>query len=103
LDEANAIGSTALRARLLPAPNNAECLKLLNNNVQGRLDVTQHFLSPAELNAASARSNEIQEALRRQPKAVGATDNGMVPTGLFGICRLGKQQHFPADKSARRA
>jgi hypothetical protein len=26
LDEANAIGSTALRARLLPAPNNAECL-----------------------------------------------------------------------------
>src|SRR5215472_10883864 len=39
LDEANAIGSTALRARLLPAPNNAECLKLLKNYVQVRLDV----------------------------------------------------------------
>jgi hypothetical protein len=83
LDEANAIGSTALRARLLPAPNNAECLKLLKNYVQVRLDVTQHVLSPAELNAAIARSNEIQEALWRQAKAVGATDNGMVPTGLF--------------------
>ena len=83
LDEANAIGTTALRARLLPTPNNAECIKLLKNYVQVRLDITQHVLSPAELNAAITRSNEIQEALWRQAKAVAATDNGMVPTGLF--------------------
>ena len=31
LDEANAIGGTALRARLLPAPHNAECLRLLKD------------------------------------------------------------------------
>ena len=70
LDEANAIGSTALRARLLPAPNNAECLKLLKNYVQVRLDITQHVSSPAEIDDATTRSNEIQEALWRQAKAV---------------------------------
>src|SRR5215469_8048145 len=65
LDEANAIGSTALRARLLPAPNNAECIKLLKSYVQVRLDITQHVLSSAEFNAATSRSNEIQESLWR--------------------------------------
>jgi hypothetical protein len=83
LDEANAIGSTALRARLLPAPNNAECIKLLKSYVQVRLDITQHVLSSAEFNAATSRSNEIQESLWRQAKAVAMIDNGMVPTGLF--------------------
>jgi non-ribosomal peptide synthetase component F len=83
LDEANAIGSTALRARLLPAPYNAECIKLLKSYVQVRLDITQHVLSPAELDAAVTRSNEIQEALWQQAKTAAATDNGMVPTGLF--------------------
>jgi hypothetical protein len=48
-----------------------------------RLDITQHVLSPTDLNAAVTWSNEIQEALRQQAKAVAATDNGMVPTGLF--------------------
>jgi hypothetical protein len=83
LDDANAIGSTALRARLLPAPYKVECLKLLKNYVQVRLDVTQRVFSPAELDAAVTRSNEIQEALWQQAKAVAGTDNGMVPTGLF--------------------
>jgi hypothetical protein len=83
LDEANAIGTTALRARLLPAPHNAECLKLLKDYVQVRLDLTQRVLSPGELNAAITRSNEIQEALWQQAKSVGATNTEMVPTGLF--------------------
>jgi len=83
LDEANAIGTTALRARLLPAPHNAECVKSLNDYVQVGLDFTQRALSPGELNAAITRSNAIQEALWHQAKAVAATDTGMVPTGLF--------------------
>jgi hypothetical protein len=83
LDEANAIGTTALRARLLPAPYKAECLRLLKDYVQVRLDLAQRVLSPGELNAAITRSNEIQEALWQQAKSVGATDTEMVPTGLF--------------------
>jgi hypothetical protein len=81
-NEANAIGTTALRARLLPSRYNIECLNLLNGFVQVRLDVTQHVSSPAELDAAIARSNEIQEALWQEAKAVAETDKGMVPTGL---------------------
>jgi hypothetical protein len=51
--------------------------------VQVRLDITLHVPSTAELSAAITRSNAIQEALWQQAKAVAATDNRMVPTGLF--------------------
>ena len=83
LNEANAIGTTALRARLLPAPHNTESLKLLRDYVQVRLDITQHAPSASELEIAIARSNAIQEALWQQAKAVAAKDNAIVPTGLF--------------------
>ena len=83
LSEANAIGTTALRARLLPAPHNAEVLKLLREYVQVRLDITRRMPTPLELNAAINRSNELQEALWQQAKAVAAKDSGIVPTGLF--------------------
>jgi hypothetical protein len=83
LNEANSIGTAALRARLLPAPHNAESLKLLKDYVRIRLDITRRVPSPAELSSAIDRSNAIQEALWQQAKAVAATDNGMVPTGLF--------------------
>src|SRR6516165_741358 len=83
LNEANAIGTTALRARLLPAPHNAQALKLLREYVQIRLDITRRVPSTTELDAAITRSNALQEALWQQAKAVAATDKGLVPTGLF--------------------
>jgi uncharacterized membrane protein YidH (DUF202 family) len=83
LNEANSIGTTALRARLLPPPHRAEALRLLREYVKVRLDITQRVPSPAEMDAAIARSNEIQEALWQQAKAVVKKDNGLVPTGLF--------------------
>jgi hypothetical protein len=63
LSEANAIGTTALRARLLPAPHSSQILKLLSGYVQVWLDITKRVPSPTELNAAITRSNAIQEAL----------------------------------------
>jgi uncharacterized membrane protein YidH (DUF202 family) len=83
LNEANAIGTTALRARLLPEPYRAETLKLLREYVKIRLDVTQRPLSRVDLAQAIERSNAIQEALWQQAKAEMSKDNGMVPTGLF--------------------
>jgi hypothetical protein len=83
LIEANAIGTTALRARLLPTPYNTECLKLLREYIKIRLDIAGANASPPEITAAVARSNAIQEALWQQVKAVAAKDNAMVPTGLF--------------------
>ena len=83
LNEANAIGTTALRARLLPAPHNTESLKLLREYVQVRLDFAQKLRSPREQAAAIARSNAIQEALWQEATAVAAKDTAIVPTGLF--------------------
>lgn len=83
LNEANAIGTTALRARLLPAPQAAETLKSLREYVQIRLDVTQGTAPEANLKAAIVRSNEIQEMLWQNAMALAAKDTGLVPTGLF--------------------
>lgn len=83
VNEANAIGTTALRARLLPEPNRTEALKLLRDYMQIRLDVIQSGRSLLETPTAVDRSDAIQEALWQQAKAVAAKDTGMVPTGLF--------------------
>ncbi|MDH6234528.1 hypothetical protein M2281_005146 [Mesorhizobium soli] len=83
LAEANAISTTALRARLLPEPHRKEVLGLLKDYVKIRLDVTQRQLTQAEWAAAIDRSNAIQEKLWQQAMAIAASDTGMVPTGLF--------------------
>lgn len=83
LSEANSIGTTALRARLLPQPERGEVLKLLREYVTVRLDITRRPVSRAELTTAIDKSNAIQEALWQQAKAVVAKDTGMVPGGLF--------------------
>ena len=83
LNEANAIGTTALRARLLPEPHGTETLNLLREYVQVRLDITQRVPTPEEFSAALSRSSEIHEALWQQAKAMAAKDSGIVPTGLF--------------------
>jgi hypothetical protein len=51
--------------------------------VQIRLDIAHRIPSRAELEAAIAKSNVVQEALWQQAKAVAAKDSMMVPTGLF--------------------
>ena len=83
LNEANAIGTTALRARLLPEPQRSNALQLLEEYVKIRLDITRRPVSQAELIAAIDRSYALQEALWQQAMAVAAKDNGLVPTGLF--------------------
>ena len=61
LSEANAIGTTALRARLLPAPHRKESLKLLREYAQIR--IIPPGMSFAELTTIVDRSNHIQGAL----------------------------------------
>ena len=83
LNEANAIGTTALRARLLPEPHRTEVLKLLREYAKIRVDYIPTGKSFAELPNVIDRSSMIQEALWQQVKALAAKDNNMVPTGLF--------------------
>lgn len=81
--EANAIGTTALRARLLPSPHATEVLALLREYTQIRLSVADRVPSSAEMAAATTQSKALSDALWLQAKAVAATDNAMVPTGVF--------------------
>jgi hypothetical protein len=83
VNEANAIGTTALRARLLPTPYNTDSLKLLREYIQIRLDLTERIVTAPDIAAALARSTAIQEALWKQAEAAAAKDNAMVPTGIF--------------------
>jgi hypothetical protein len=83
LNEANAIGTTALRARLLPEPQRSEVLKLLREYVQIRLNVVESNKSLIELKGAVDRSNALQEALWQQAQAVADKDKWTVPTGIF--------------------
>jgi hypothetical protein len=83
LTEANAIGTTALRARLLPEPHCKEVLGLLRDYANIRLDITQRLGTRDDLAAAIEKSNALQEKLWQQAMAMAATDNAMVPTGLF--------------------
>lgn len=83
LSEANAIGTTALRARLLPAPHNEEVLRLLQSYVQVRLEITQRVPTQGQLDIAIKRSNALQEELWQQAIAMAAIDKELVPTGLF--------------------
>ncbi len=83
LNEANAIGTTALRTRLLPEPHRTESLKLLREYAQIRIDYIPTGKSFADSPTVIDRSNSIQEALWQQVKALSAENNNMVPTGLF--------------------
>jgi hypothetical protein len=60
LNEANAIGTTALRARLLPESHRTDVLKLLKQYVQIRVDTVQSGPSMAELRTVVDRSNAIK-------------------------------------------
>jgi hypothetical protein len=83
LKEANAIGTTALRARMLPENQRREIFALLQDYVKIRLDLTEGALSGAELTSAIDRSNALQEKLWQQAMAAAAANETMVPAGLF--------------------
>ncbi|MBR0696313.1 hypothetical protein [Bradyrhizobium lablabi] len=77
---ANAIGTTALRARLLPEPTRKETLKLLREYAEMRTALSTTEQARVVL---LARSNEIHEALWQRVETLSVKDKEMVPTGLF--------------------
>ena len=83
VNEANAIGTTALRARLLVEPHRTESLKLLREYARIRVENVRTGLSLAELPTVIARSNEIHEALWLGTKASAANDTALIPVGIF--------------------
>jgi hypothetical protein len=83
MNEANAIGTTALRARLLPLPASEEALRLLHEYGEIRLSVIQNAPSGEKLKNANTRLHQIREALWLTTKGVSETEKNIVPIGVF--------------------
>jgi hypothetical protein len=80
LSEANAIGTTYLRAAMLPQPMRTEAQDLLREYVDVRLEAVQ----PGKLDQAIAKSEELQNRL--WSIAVAATEKDRTPiTALFVV------------------
>lgn len=82
-DEANAIGTTALRARMLPQPYADKARKLLAEYLQIRLDLIKASNDDAALDRAVRHSARVQDGLWQQAVAVSALDPHSIPAGLF--------------------
>ncbi len=82
LDEANAISTTELNARLLPSPHNTESLKLLREYAQLRLTLSQHVPTLKLIDTSVARSNELQELLWQNASVGAPKADASVPAWL---------------------
>jgi len=78
LSEANAIGTTYLRAAMLPEPMRTETQNLLREYVDARLEAVQ----PGKLDQALKRSEELHKRLWLQAIAATEKDRSDI-TGLF--------------------
>jgi hypothetical protein len=83
VDEANAIGTTYLRAKLLPASYADDAANLLRQYVAVQLDLYNAGYDQARLQAVSQQTTQLQRQLWSIAQTVSAQDNRSIPTGLF--------------------
>jgi hypothetical protein len=79
LDESNAIGTTFLRAGMLPEPYGAECRRLLSAYV----DVRLRAVDSGDVAQAISESSKLHRALWSQATQAAAKDPHSIVTGLF--------------------
>ncbi len=79
VDESNAIGTTYLRAGLLPEPHRTDVRNLLREYVDVRLEAVQ----PDKRSQNLSRSEELQAQLWAHAEAVGEKNPGSIVVGLF--------------------
>ncbi|MBV8440663.1 MAG: hypothetical protein JO312_08915 [Hyphomicrobiales bacterium] len=83
LDEANAIGTTDLRAQMLPQPYAADARRLLRDYVGVRLSFHRDSDDDAKFAQAIEASTKLHDELWRQASAASALEPLSVPTGLY--------------------
>jgi hypothetical protein len=83
LDEANAIGTTYLRSKMLPAPYPAQAADLLRQYVANRLEFYNAGIDDVRMQAANDQAVQLQGQLWSIATAASAQDNRAVPTGLI--------------------
>jgi hypothetical protein len=83
MNESNAIGTVALRARLLATPFNQEVLGLLHQYGKIRLSAIQGAASGKSIDAANDGSGQIREALWVTAKRVAEQEKGIVQVAVL--------------------
>ena len=83
VDEANAIGTAALRGQMLPQPQRAEVADLFRRYVDARVEVRQIRQYTSDLEDSDAKAGRLQEQLWARAVAGAAKDPRAIPTGLF--------------------
>jgi hypothetical protein len=83
VDEANAIGTTALRSGMLPEPYRSAIAVLMDEYVACRLDDYSRPLDEQETAAANLACARLQSQLWSQTLPAVAKNPSPVPTGMF--------------------
>lgn len=83
LEEVNAIGTTYLRAQLLPEPHRTEVAGLLREYVDVRLDFYAAGIDREKLRQVYDRTAQLHNRLWDHAVAVAEQDQRAVTTGLF--------------------
>ena len=83
LDEANAIGTTYLRAQLLPEPARTEVSKLLRAYVDVRLEFYQAGVDQGRLQKVDENTERLHKAFWEYAVTLAGQDPRAIPTGLF--------------------
>ena len=78
IDEANAIGTTYLRASTLPSPNREQAQQLLRQYVDARLDLDNAGLDSSRFAEAANRAKQIQEQLWQTVTEITKTDRSAI-------------------------
>ncbi len=83
LEEANAIGTTFLRAQLLSEPQRQEVSQLLRQYVEVRLDFYHAGIDLKKLREARDRTEQLQQQLWSEAITLGGKEPRAIPIGLF--------------------
>ncbi len=83
LQESNAIGTTYLRAQMLPDPQRTQISDLLREYVEARLEFYNAGVDAVKLQQATDKTLQIQDQLWQQAIVASASDARSVPIGLF--------------------
>lgn len=83
LEEANAIGTTYLRAKLLPEPHRTNFERLLREYVEVRAAVAAHKSDLRYIQEIIARSEEIHHRLWSHAVSLAEQNDASIVTGVF--------------------
>ena len=75
IDEANAIGTTYLRAQMLPEPARGKILGLLREYVEARMEFAKAGLNERDLEASFGHAKRLQNEIWRQSVEAGQQSN----------------------------